>query len=304
MFLNAIAQKHLHEQFDAWDSVTKTFVPRGFKGRLDLTDRFLSIYNRPTRKRQLYVKPDEVLPQSLVFRHPSSGDVYIIGQERQDARFDVTDGDTYIKMAMVHLVTPKIDGSSGLAVQTRKVPKGPADNPGWLVDEVLAEDFLDVEFRTNTAETGVYDNKVGNFYAWTTLNVEARQYDFFLLNGKNYRVVDSFPDLGMRGLRLDQEGDPRINLVITSITSGYDPVEHEYTDVEANFNVTAVIPEYNELAGWADNKISSSVTVVIDFNHIGFEPKPNMKVTYKGRTRLVKSVDSQAGEKQYRLLCE
>ena len=75
----------------------------------------------------------------------SSGDVYIIGQERQDARFDVTDGDTYIKMAMVHLVTPKIDGSSGLAVQTRKVPIGPAGNPGWLVDVVLAEDFLDGE---------------------------------------------------------------------------------------------------------------------------------------------------------------
>lgn len=304
MFLAKIAQKNMKEVFSAYDKATKTFVEKSFEGRIDLTDRFLSIYNRPTRKRQLYVSPSENLPDSLVFKHPSSGDVYILGQDRQDARHDVAGGETYVKMLMCHLVTPKFDGSSGLAKQMRKVVKGPADNPGWLVDEEIDEDFLDIEFRTSSAEAGSYDVKVENFYAWTPITVDAQQQDFFQLNGISYRVIDTFTDIGMRGLRLDREADNRVDFVITVLEKVYDRDTHKTTTVEKNYNVTGIIPDNTDVSKWGDARAASSIDVVIEKAHIGIVPKPNMTVMYQGLSRIVKTVTTQAGERQYRLVCE
>lgn len=304
MFIGAIAQKHMNESFEAYDSVTKEFVPNAFKGRLGLTDRFLSIYNRPTRKRQLYLRPDVVLPESMVFRHPSSKDVYILGQERQDARDSTNGGETYVKMCMVHLVTPDPNGSSGLAKQLRRVITGPPENPGWLVEQEIAELFIDAEFRTNTTEEGVYDTKIGNFYAWTPITSEVRQWDFFLLHGKRYRTVDSFTDIGMRGLRLDQEGDPRVDVVLTVQERVYDEIELAFVTTKVPYNVTVTIPENSEVADWADSKSTPQITVIIEFEHVGFKPMPSMTITYQDRSRIVKTVHTQAGEKQYRLTCE
>jgi hypothetical protein len=304
MFLAKIAQKNMKEVFSGYDRATKTFVERAFEGRIDLTDRFLSIYNRPTRKRQLYVSPSENLPDSYVFKHPSSGDVYILGQERQDARHDVERGSTYVKMIMCHVVTPKLDGSSGLAKQMRKVPQGPPENPGWLVEEEVTETFMDIEFRTSSAEQGSYDIKIENFYAWTPITVDADQQDFFLLNGINYRVVDTFTDLGMRGLRLDRETDNRVDFVITVSEKVYDLETHKTNTVKTSYNVTGIIPDNTDVSKWGDARAASSIDIVIEEAHIGFPPKPNMTVQYQGLSRIVKNVTTQAGEKQYRLVCE
>ena len=304
MFLAKIAQKNMKEVFSAYDKATKTFVEKSFEGRIGLTDSVLSIYNRPTRKRQLYVSPSENLPDSLVFKHPSSGDVYILGQDRQDARHDVAGGETYVKMLMCHLVTTKFDGSSGLAKQMRKVVKGPADNPGWLVDEEIDEDFLDIEFRTSSSEAGSYDVKVENFYAWTPITVDAQQQDFFQLNGISYRVIDTFTDIGMRGLRLDREADNRGDFVITVLEKAYDRDNHKTTTVEKNYNVTGIIPDNTDVSKWGDARAASSIDVVIEKAHIGIVPKPNMTVMYQGLSRIVKTVTTQAGERQYRLVCE
>lgn len=304
MFLAKIAQKNMKEVFSGYDTATKTFKERAFEGRIDLTDRFLSIYNRPTRKRQLYVSPSENLPDSLVFKHPSSGDVYILGQDRQDARHDVERGGTYVKMIMCHLVTPKLDGSSGLAKQIRKVVKGPAEDPGWLVEEEVSETFMDIEFRTSSADQGAYDIKIENFYAWTPINVAVQQHDFFLLNGISYRVIDTFTDIGMRGLRLDREADNRVDFVITVTEKIYDTETHKNITVKTPYNVTGIIPDNTDVSKWGDARAASSITVVIEHDHIGFVPKPNMAVEYQGLSRIIKNVTTQAGEKQYRLLCE
>lgn len=304
MFLKAIAQRHMRESFDSYDSVTKTFTPKAFEGRIGLTDRFLSIYNRPTRKRQLFTKPGATLPESYVIRHRGTGDVYILGQVRQDARYDVDDGDPYVSISMLHLVTPEALGSSGVAIHTRKVIKGTAEDPGWLVEEEISENYLDIEFRTSSSEEGVYDSKIENFYAWTPITVVAKQWDFFTLNDTKYRVVDTFTDIGMRGLRLDREPDPRVNVTIYKTTRVYDRVTHEYVTTKAPFNVTAIVPENTDLAAWDDSNSKTSITLAIDFPNIGFTPEPNQDVEYQGRTRIIKSVATQAGEKQYRVTCE
>lgn len=304
MFLKAIAQKNLYEVLEVFDDASQSFAGDTFLGRIDLTDRFLSIYNRPTRKRQLYTRPDTPLPASFIFRHKGSGDVYIVGQTRTDSRSDVSGGDPYIAITMLHLVTPNPNGSSGQAVHTRKQPLGPPDNPGWLQEVVLGTPFMDVEFRTSSSEAGVYDSKIENYYAWTPINVVAEQWDFFELNGIKYRNIDNFTDIGMRGLRLDREGDPRIDVVIHKSSRVYDPVEHAYVTTKVAFNVTMIVPEDTDIASWAAEKAASSVVLVVDRGHIGFAPTAGNEIEYQGRRRLVKNVTTQAGEKQYRLQCE
>lgn len=305
MFLDAIAQKNMHEKLNEWDAVTKQFVPSKLTGRVDLTDRFLTIYNRPTRKRQIYTRPGDPLPESLVIQHPSSGDIYILGQGRRDARYDVDDGKAYVQLNMLHLVTPENRGSSGLAKQFRKVVKGPPEDPGWLVEELIAEDYLDVEFRTSSAEAGAYDTKIENFYAWTTLNVSAQQWDFFDLHGSRYRVVDTFTDMGMRGLRMDKESDVRVDFTIRKADEQvYDPQTHSWQSDTKEYKVSGYAPNATEIAKWKTDRTKSTVTLVIEEAHIGFTPKPDMVVTYQGVERLIREVTTQAGEKQFKVICE
>lgn len=305
MHLNKIAQTRMGESFSAWVS-GDTFVENAFKGRVHLTDRFLSIYNRPTRKRQLFVRPGTKLPETYVMRHQSTGEVYILGNGRQDARDDVDGGKAYSDMYILHLCTPTSGGSSGLAIQKRKVPKGPPENPGWLVEEVISETFIDMEFRTSSAEEGIYDTKTENFYAWTPITVEAFQHDVFELDGRSYRVVDTFTDAGMRGLRLDRERDNRVDFTITFTgPTVYNKDTYKMETTSGTHNVTGTVREKTDLALWrSESRTAPGIEVVIEEDHIGFIPKPNMKISYQGKERIIKDVASSVGDRQFSLVCE
>lgn len=304
MFLNKIAQARMGEWFASWDG--EKFVRNSFKGRIAIFDRFLSIYNRPTRKRQLYVKPGTRIPESLAIQHQASGEIYIVGQGRADARDDVDGGKAYVDMYMLHNCTPNPDGSSGLALHTRKEAQGPDHDPGWLVNTDLGSVFMDMEFRTSSAEEGMYDSKTENFYAWAPLPVKVNQHDFFELNGISYRVVDTFVDAGMRGLRLDREPDNRVDFVIRVVGNPvFNPVTYEEETNIEDFNVTGTVTSLTDLARWrVETRTNSTITVVVDEKHIGFTPTPNMVIMYQGLERRIRDVSTQAGERQFTLTCE
>ena len=304
MFLNKIAQARMGEWFASWDG--DKFVQNSFNGRIAIFDRFLSIYNRPTRKRQLYVKPGTLLPTSLVIQHQASGEMYIVGQGRADARDDVAEGNTYVEMYMLHTCTPNPDGSSGVALHTRKEVQGPDNDPGWLVNVELGGVFMDMEFRTSSAEEGMYDSKTENFYAWAPLPVKVNQHDFFSLNGINYRVVDTFVDAGMRGLRLDREPDNRVDFVIrVEGNPVFNPITYEEETSVKDYNVTGTVTSLTDLARWrVESRTNSTITVVIDEKHIGFTPTPNMVIMYQGLERRIRDVSTQAGERQFTVTCE
>lgn len=308
MFLNHIAQKNMHEQFEVWDRESQTFSRRGFEGRVHLMDRFLSIYNRPLRKRQLYVKPGTNLPESMVFKHPKSGCVYLIGHGRQDAASNVDEGNTYVDMYICHEVTPQPGGSSGLAKYFRRVPQGPVTDPGWLVEEELESVFLDMEFRTSTTDTAAYDHKIESLFCWAPLWLEAREWDFIELWGERYRVVDTYVEAGLRGLRIDRERDVRVDFKVLKNERTFDTTAHKWVDNLQEFKVTGVIIDTQELANWRgvfrEDIPTSNAEVAIDYDHIGFAPEVGMKVDLGGRIREIKEVYSQAGDKQYRLKVE
>lgn len=308
MHLNKIAQKNMHEKFEVWDRETQTFSRRGFEGRVHLMDRFLSIYNRPLRKRQLFVKPGTRLPESRVFRHPKSGCVYLIGQGRQDAASNVDSGDTYVSMYMCHEVTPEPGSSSGLASYFRRGPKGPLTDPGWLVEEELEPVFIDMEFRTSSTDTAAYDHKIESLFCWAPLWLEAKAWDFIELWGERYRVVDTYVEAGLRGLRIDREKDVRVDFTIQRNQQVFDPVGRKWTDNIEEFNVTGVIVDTSDLANWRgvfrEDIPSSNAVVAVNYDHIGFTPEVGMRLNLGGRVREIKEVHAQAGDKQYKMVVE
>lgn len=302
MFLAEIAQRHMNEDFIGWDKDTHEFNVEPFTGRLGPTDRFLSIYNRPVRKRQLQVRPETELPSSGVCFHPATKEVYLLGSRRQDARGDVDGGSPYVEIVMAHLVTGTPGGSSGLAVHTRKQPVGPADDPGWLEEVEIQKTYLDMEFRTSSAEAGLVDTKIENFYAWASLIVEVNQDDTFHLEGITYRVVDSFTDMGLRGMRLDRMPDTRVNFVITRKQEPYfDRSINAFVSSDRDYNVTGKVTDDYNIAHWVSN---DNIKVVIDRDHIGFTPTEGLVISYQGRQRAVESVYTQDGERQFTLVCK
>lgn len=300
MNLKEISLRKAHEPMEAWDEATEAFVPNSFLGRIDLTDRFLSNFNKPTRRRMLFADDQTVFPASNVFRHPGTLDVYLLGITRKDA----IGGEPYVGLTMCHLVTDDQNGSSGLATITRKLPAGPPGDPGWLVDTQVARCFTDMEFRTSANEPGTTDLKIENYYAYVPRHVQCQAWDFLTLHGKTYRVVDTFADSGLSGLRIDHEEDTRLNFVLHTLgPRTYDQTTHAYTDSPAQFNVTGVLENYNDFSLWVTDT-EKYMDVYFEAEHLPFPPEPGKAwLEIDGTRRAVKSVSTQSGQRQYKLRC-
>jgi hypothetical protein len=298
MKLKKIAGKYITEKMDAWDPVTETWLPNYFLGRIDLTDRFLSNFNKPTRRRMMFTVPEVSFPPSLTIRHPGTHDVYIIGTTRRDAR----SGEQYNALTILQLVTDLPGGSSGLATITRKVVQGPPENPGWLVDTVFAKSYIDTEFLSSTDEVGTTDLRIERYNAYLPLNVQPQEWDFITLHGVKYRVLDTFADSGFFALRIDHEKDFRSNFVLhVGGKRVMNPVTHEYESTPTSYNVTGVTENEIEAALWASDT-NSYRTVYFERDHLPFGIDIRGKDVWlemNGVKRQVKSVQTQSGERQY-----
>lgn len=304
MFLKATAHHWMTEKFLLYNEEEDRFGDNDLVGRLGPVDRFLSIYNRPTRMRQMFLKGSVDLPDCKIMKHSTTGEIYLIGGSRQDARGDIDDGDPYESIVMAHLASP--GPTSGLCSITRKVlPTDENDMQvyGWLEDKPIYETYIDLEFRTSSAEKGTYDERVGDYYGWLSDHVQLLPWDYITLNDQAYRVVDVYSDMGFIGIRADKKPDPRINVEIKTSDRVYDNATHTFTNDGETHKVTVIIPDDTDAALWA-NPQETSIQVIVPTSNIGIRPEPNMKVTYQGVDRIIKSCFLQASDTEYRLECE
>jgi hypothetical protein len=300
MKLRKIAGKYITEKMEAWDPVTETWLPDAFLGRIDLTDRFLSNFNKPTRRRMMFTVPEVVFPDSLTIRHPGTHDVYLLGSTRRDAR----SGEQYNALTILQLVTDLPGGSAGLATITRKVVQGPPDNPGWLVDTVFAKSYIDTEFLSSSEENGTTDLRIERYNAYLPLNVQPQEWDFITLHGVKYRVLDTFADSGFFALRIDHEQDYRSDFVLTvGGKRTMNNTTHEYESGETSYNVTGVMEKSVDAALWVTDT-QSYRTVYFEKAHLPFGVDIRGKavwLTLNGVKKQVKTVESQPGNRQYLL---
>lgn len=303
MDLKRIALWKANQPMDGWDPVTETWVPNAFLARIDLTDRFLSNFNRPTRMRMLFSADDTVFPESRVFRHPVTLDVYILGTTRKDT----IDGSPTVALTLCRLATDTPGGTAGYATITRKVVMGPPNDPGWLVDTVLAKSWIDTEFLSSSQEPGTTDLQIERYNAFLPLSVQPREWDFITLHGVRHRVVDTFADSGLFALRIDHEDDYRKDFYL--LVQGKRVVDRstqQYVQEQArSYQVTGMVKGANDFALWATDS-DTYVDVYFEREHLPFVPdvsNSQMWLSIDGVKREVKSVTSQSGERQFSLRC-
>lgn len=297
MHLDKHALRFASEQFEAFDEGTLSFVPTNFKGRVLLVD--LSTIN--LRERDLRHSPESVFPDSLTLRSKHTGEVYILGQRLGDARPDLGH---YYDTTKAHLVTDEGEGSpSGLAKIHRRVPKGPADDPGWLVSEVVGEHYTDTTFISGSDEENAHQLSILSFTAHFRQGVEVKRQDFIELHGRFFRATDQYAQDGFRMVRMDEEPDTRIDFVVKKQdVKRYDEDLMRYVTDTVSYNVTGEIVVGYDIGSWTSES-QSYIDVVVDSGHIGFKPEAGLIIEIEGRERTVRRVSTQPGEKQYRLRC-
>lgn len=298
MYLGKIAERWVNEPLDVYDEASETFVSAAFTGRISLTDRFLSNFNRPLRRRMLHYSPDTEIPASYTIRHPDTGDVYLIGQRREDTN----KGTDYHAMAVCHMVTDEGPNSSaGLATITRKVPQGPADDPDWLVETEVGRHFIDIEFRSSLNDADLHQSRIEAFVMWIGKHVDLRDYDFMQLHGHEYRVTDVYPDSGFLMARINQEGDYRVDLVVeVGEERVYDEEQMRWTTVPHRYNVTMLLDSNQDFGSWVSDS-EDYIDLSVQEDHIGFKPEPGMVIEYQGRKRTIRQSHYYRGERQYKL---
>ncbi len=301
MGIRRSALRWCNEPIEAWDETTQTWVPDFLRARIDLVDRFLSNFNKPTRRRQLFAAHDAVMPGSLIIRHPGTLDVYLVGATRVDAR----KGKPYVGVTILQLATDAPGGSSGLAKITRKVPMGPPSDPGWLVETEILTTYVDLEFRTSSNEPDTHELKIENFLFYLTRNHQLQMWDYIHLHGKSYRVIDFFPDSGFSSGRMDEEEDTRVDMILRdkAVDKTYDKVQQKWVGGPRDYNVTGVIIRDEGFAVWTDES-EDYFTVYFQREHLGVVPEATtMSLIYQGRERVVRQVTTQSGGRQWELRC-
>lgn len=282
---------------DPWALPAWHWDTAAFSGRIDLTDRFLSNFNKPLRRRMLFTRPDVVLPSSGTFRDPATGQVYLLGQSRQDS----LGGTAYNMLTVCHLVSGL---SAGLGKVTSKVVQGAGDDLGWLVDTEVDTYYGDLELRSSGEESSTKGIHVGSHFLTLPGFANLEKYDFFHLNGKSYKVDEPYFDSGFMTARVTEVGDDRLDFTIEWDSGGsYDYDLGTATHSVVSRNVSGIVSSRFDRREDYDKDSTDYLEVFIFQEHVGFDPKPGMRLTLEGRTFDIVWVQEDRRERQWKLRC-
>lgn len=300
MFLGEIAQEHMKEVFNPYDSTKEDFSTSTIEGRLGPTDRFLSIYSLPTKKRQLFVKPNIQFPASRVIKHSTSGRIYLVGTGRMDARHDVDGGSPYQEMFTVHEVGSTGYGFTGKAV-AKKLSRDLTTK--YLVYTPVGDVYADLEFRSTINDNNTIKETDSGFFCWHQADVELNQWDVIELGGVEYRVTDNYVEAGLRSCRVTTDKNQFINIQVVKTIRSYNEVTYQYEESPKTENVTAILSSDVQKTAWADGS-KPRVVLYIPFIAITNQPEVGDNITYNGISKVVKFVEHRTGERQTVVTCE
>lgn len=269
-------------------------------------DRFLSIYNRPVRRRQVSHAPSPVMPEVGVVRNPVDGQIYIVGSERND-----TNGSEAIEgLTTLHLID---DTSFSCEVFRRVRDVGGTDaDPGHYIEQSLGTFYFDVELRSVSDERDAEAVYTTNYFAFTSCRTLQKNDRIQFPDGRSMMVESPYTDAGFYAARLSDIPDTRKDVVITVAIktdpdqgSGFNPyagTDGTTDTTPASYNVTAWVGYYlsEQIMG---NLAFDDLPVFIDYENIGFEPKTGDLIVIDGVTHSVSRVRSNDKVKQYQCIC-
>lgn len=270
------------QSFDVWDFGTSSWLPEAIKGQLKKTDTFTEIWNRPTRKRLLTTAPGQE-PNSPVVRVTDTGETFMVGASHKDA----WDG-YYRFIAGLHLV-------AGTAEIHRRAPVGPANDPGWAVDQVVMTTFGDAELRSASENEEIQIEHYGSYFLFLPINTPLLRDDSVSINGRTYFVLEWYVDSGLICGRSTVEPDARVNVVYVSLgAETYDNATQTSSTPRNEYNVTGRFLPAKQEEGKDENVINNQIEFKILKSWIGVTPKVNDEIKFGGKTYRVIDISQNA----------
>ena len=258
--------------FDAYDFVSGRWNLNQFVGQLKEVDDFISIYNRPTRKRMIHTAPHEILGSSVV-RVTATGEIFMLGTPQSDILFNKD----YRRIVGSHKPI-------GPAVHRRLLPVEVAGTSGWAANSVIRNTFADVELRSVDENQNNKIDNYGQFFLFCPGDEALQRQDTVEVGGTAYFVIEAYFDGGLSCARVSSHPDERINFIYRSKTGGgYDPNTQTTVGTFVSYNTTGKIT-----ASSADSSAESDVGEVLDVmlhdRFISFEPELEDEIVFRGST--------------------
>lgn len=275
------AAKYFDRQdFDAYDFNTASWVPAAFRGQLKSSDTFVSIWNRPTRKRMLYCAPGQQ-PTSSVIRVPTTGEMFMVGTVQKDSIMNTS----YRMVVGLHTIR-------AVAQVNRKIPVVNAGIKGWAVNTPIRTSFGDVELRSVNETQDQELANYGHFFLFMPSDEDLQRHDTVTIQGVQYYVLEVYPDSGYTAARVTSHPDERVDFVYVSKGVGaYNPATQSVSSSDTSYNVTGkLVPMLSEDVPNQDI-LKERVRVMLMDSFISFDPKVDDKITYLGKTYTVDKVE-------------
>lgn len=279
------------QNFDAYNFNTGSWASSAFKGQMKRADDFVSIWNRPTRKRMLFTHPDEEITSSVI-RVPSTGEIFMVAHTSGDTFKNVH----YRNLSGLHQVL-------GTAVHRRKTPVVTAGVKGWAVESVVRNTFADFELRSVNESQEMQQLNYGSYFMFMPSDTYLQRHDTVELNSKRYYVLEPYLDSGLVCARVSLQPDERVNFVYTSKGApSYNTSTQSVTSVDTPYNVTGKITPFIQQDLKNSDVIKDRVKVMILESFISFTPKINDVIAYLGTSYRVEIVQRDASLEEWVLV--
>jgi len=301
----ALEQLNLDDTWSQWLPIpTETAESSKNLFHLFDVDRFLSIYNRPVRRRQMTHEPGATFPDTGVIRNTVDGSIYLIGADRTD-----TDGSLAVEtLTTLHQV------DTVCTIRRRQLADtATEDYPGWLEYVALGDYYFDTELRTVTEESDQASEFVGKYFTFTGFSGLRTNDVIYFPDGLSYIVELPYKDSGFWMARIARLKDTRkdikivkIEAVGTTSSTGWNPYDPDGTSgstAPEEFNVTA----------WVGSSMSEPMTEMVSTNElrvfiddfaIGFPPTNSYKLLIDDVEWQITEVKYNYTFDQYRLTCQ
>ncbi len=295
MNLRKVAAKFETTQFEAYDEALESWAPNAFTGKVFPIDRFLSNFNRPTRRRFLGVSPTAILPVSNTIRVPATGEIYFIGELREDSRAGIS----YEQLGILH----RSDNTLGTI--NRKLPAGPSNDPGWLVAQTPVKHFIDVELRSAAEADERVDDFEGSYFVILPSHADIQEWDQITVSGENYMVELPYVDSGFNFARALKRPDQRQDFVYyyRGAALSYDTSTRVLTEGFVNYNVTGFATDFSLGAIDFSSVKAGDIKIIIKQAHIGIMPAAEDELLWDGQRYKVQTVRQDFLKEQYQLHC-
>ncbi len=267
-----------------------------FKGQLKLADDFISIFNRPTRRRMLTMSPKSYKKlNGTVIRIPASGEVFFVGNPQQD----LGGGGSY-------RVTCPLNKAQDQVEVYRKEVEGEGEDVGALVSKSVGTYYMDLELRTLTADSDSVDATISRFFFWFPSDSPLSRGDMFDYNDETFKILEVFNDTGFRGVRATTEEDSREQLVYRQLTGDpiYDNASGTYSNSYDDFIISAEVKEITENRELDGQLFEERIyTVIIEESNIGVTPSLKDSITIDDEDRKIEGLVRNRHARTWEVSC-